>query len=252
MRLQDRDVRAPLDLFHRTYHSLLRSTGAIQIQALVEQYASFEPSLHHAVRAPTPDLAALTYTSLRLPSCIDDVRLVLLGQSHEVFARHGYGDVLSWQPVGAPGRRRKMFFDGDETLAVLIASPSDVDDLVPLLVAFQIEWNKIHGLLDDPRLVHGLGRLGDHAPIPLEEQDALLAPLGLQREDMLRLRTIWGEYMPERLLRIGAWKKRFAVRMLGGSLMDYERATLHWWLNVEDVLAGMTFNERPVYFVSSN
>jgi hypothetical protein len=252
MRLQDRDVRAPLDLFHRTYHSLLRSTGEIQVQALVEQYAAFEPSLHHAVRAPTPDLAALTYTSLRLPSCIDDVRLVLLGQSHEVFARHGYGDVLSWQPVSAPGRRRKMFFDGDETLAVLIASASDVDDLAPLLVAFQIEWNKIHALLDDPRLVHALERLRDHAEIPHEEQEALLAPLGLQREDMLRLRTIWGERMPERLLRIGAWKKRFAVRMLGGSLIDYERATLHWWLNVERALASMTFNERPVYFVSSN
>src|SRR4051812_36577050 len=127
MHLQDRDVRAPLDLFHRTYHSLLRSTGEIQIQALVEQYATFEPSLHHHVRSPVPDLAALTYTSLRLPACIDAVRLVLLGQSHEVFARQGYGDVLNWQPVSAPGRRRKMFFDGD-TLAVLIASPSDVDD----------------------------------------------------------------------------------------------------------------------------
>ena len=134
MRLQDRDVRAPLDMFHRTYHSLLRSSGEIQVAALAEQYAAFEPSLHHNVRSPTPDLAALTYTSLRLPTCIDEVRLVLLGQSHEVFARHGYGDVLSWKVVSAPGRRRKMFFDGDETLAVLIASPSDVDDIVPAYV----------------------------------------------------------------------------------------------------------------------
>jgi hypothetical protein len=98
MHLQERAVRAPLDLFHRTYHSLLRSTGEIQIQALAEQYAAFEPSLHHAVHAPTPDLAALTYTSLRLPACIDSVRLVLLGQSHEVFARHGYGDVMYCAP----------------------------------------------------------------------------------------------------------------------------------------------------------
>src|SRR5918912_972359 len=204
MHLQDRDVRAPLDLFHRTYHSLLRSSGEIQIQALVEQYAAFEPSLHHQVREPNPDPAALTYTSLRLPGCIDAVRLVLMGQSHEVFARHGYGDVLTWQPVSAPGRRRKMFFDGKDTLAVLIASPSDVDDLIPILVAFQIEWNKIHALLADPRLLSGL----------------------------LRLQTIWGDQMAERLLRIGRWKKRFAVRMLGGSLMDYERATLRWWWHI--------------------
>jgi hypothetical protein len=253
MHLQDRDVRAPLDMFHRTYHSLLRSTGEIQIQALVEQYAAFEPSLHHAVRAPVPDLAALTYTSLRLPTCIDTVRLVLLGQSHEVFARHGYGDVMNWQPVSAPGRRRKMFFDGDETLAVLIASPSDVDDLIPILVAFQIEWNKIHAMLDDPRLVSVLERLRDHADIPSDEQLAQLAAAGIQREDVLRLRTIWAEQMAERLLRIGQWKKRFAVRMLGGSLMDYERATLRWWWRIEhDLAADLRFSERPVYFVSSN
>src|SRR5262249_11104004 len=259
MHLQDRAVRAPLDLFHRTYHSLLRSTGEIQIQALAEQYAAFEPSLHHAVHTPAPDPAALTYTSLRLPACIDAVRLVLLGQSHEVFARHGYGDVMSRQEVSAPGRRRKMFFDGDETLAVLIASPSDVDDLIPMLVAFQIEWNKIHALLGNPQLVRALERLrnpderkGDHTGIPDGEQIALLAAAGLHHDDLLRLHTIWGDQMAERLLLIGRWKKRFAVRMLGGSLMDYERATLRWWWRIERELAQLRFHERPVYFVSSN
>jgi hypothetical protein len=252
MHLQDRAVRAPLDLFHRTYHSLLRSTGEIQIQALAEQYAAYEPSLHHTVNAPAPDLAALTYTSLRLPACIDAVRLVLLGQSHEVFARHGYGDVMGWQEVSTPGRRRKMFFDGDQTLAVLIASPSDVDDLIPMLVAFQIEWNKIHTLLGDRRLVQTLERLRDHADIPDDEQIALLAAAGIQREDVLRLRTIWGEHMAERLLLIGRWKKRFAVRMLGGSVMDYERATLRWWWRIAGELAPLRFDARPIYFVSSN
>ena len=58
--------------------------------------------------------------------------------------------------------------------------------------------------------------------------------------------------MAERLLLIGQWKKRFAVRMLGGSLMDYERATLRWWWRIERELEPLRFNERPVYFVSSN
>jgi hypothetical protein len=251
MHIQDRDVRAPLDLFHRTYHSLLRSSGEIQIQALVEPYSQFEPSLHVSLR-DAPDLSALTYTSLRLPGCIDAVRLVLLGQSHEVFARHGYGDVLGWQPVSAPGRRRKMFFDGRETLAVLIASPSDVDDLIPMLVAFQIEWNKLHARLGDPRLRHALERLRAGESVALEEQEDLLAPLGLQPQDAARLRTVWGAAMPERLQQIAAWKKRFAVRMLGGSLMDYERATLRWWWHIEQELAALSFRDRPVYFVSSN
>jgi hypothetical protein len=242
MHIEDRAVRAPLDLFHRTYHSLLRSTGEIQIQALIEPYASCEPSLHHGARDSTPDLSALTYTSLRLPACIDQVRLVLLGQSHEVFARQGYGAVTDWQPVSAPGRRRKLFFDGKETLAALVARPSDLDDIIPMLVAFQLEWNKIHGLLsgsDAGRAIH----LGDAE---------MARALGLEGEDAARLRTIWGAGTADRLSLIAHRKKRFAVRMLGGSLIDYERAVLRWWIHIEESLPGLNLRERPLYFVSSN
>jgi hypothetical protein len=242
MHIEDRVVRGPLDLFHRTYHSLLRSTGEIQIQALVEPYASSEPSLHHGVREAEPDLAALTYTSLRLPACISRVRLVLLGQSHEVFARQGYGAVTSWAPVSAPGRRRKMFYDGAETLAVLIASPSDLDDIVPMLVAYQIEWNKLHDLLANPR-ISALERL---------EGAALADALAIAPEDVARLRTIWGDGLTEQLVTIARHKKRLAVRMLGGSLIDYERATLRWWINIEESAPHLNLRERPIYFVSSN
>lgn len=252
MHLQDHAVRGPLDLFHRTYHSLLRSTGEIQLQALAEPYAAVAPSLHTGIESGTPDLSALTYTSLRLPNCIDRVRLVLLGQSHEVFARHGYGDVPHWELVSAPGRRRKMFFDGDKTLAVLIASPSDLDDLIPILLAFQIEWNKIHALLSDQATRSELATLiGPDAP-PLDEQERVLAAHGLPAESLARLRTIWGDEMAARLMRIAQHKKRFALRMLGGSRMDYERATLRWWWHVEETLAHIRFRDRPVYFVSSN
>ncbi len=247
MQLQDPDVRAPLDLFQRTYHSLLRSSGEIQVQALVEPYRAFNPILHHAAQSARPDLAALTYTSLRLPTCIDQVRLVLLGQSHEVFARYHRADVTTWQPVSAPGRRRRMFFDGESTLAVVIASPSDIDDLIPMLVAFQIEWNKLHDLLAE-RVIPA-----DHTdPLSAAWVDAALTTLGLDHDDVARVRTIWGEHLAARLHHVARWKKRFAVRMLGGSLMDYERATLRWWWHIEDSLADLRLRERPVYFVSSN
>lgn len=251
MHLNDPSVRAPLDLFQRTYHSLLRSSGEIQVQALAEPYAAFEPSLHVGVRDEAPDLSALTYTTLRLPACIDRVRLVLLGQSHEVFARQGLGDVLGWAPVSAPGRRRKMFWDGGERLAVLVASPSDVDDLLPMLVAFQIEWNKIHELLGREASLAALERLAGGGP-PGQAEQALMAALRLGADGMRRLATIWGAGAAERLLRMARWRKRFAVRMLGGSLMDYERATLRWWWHVERSLPGLDLHDRPVYFVSSN
>lgn len=242
MYIEDRAVRAPLDLFHRTYHSLLRSTGEIQIQALVEPFVACEPSLHQGARDTRPDFAALTYTSLRLPACVERVRLVLLGQSHEVFARHGYGAVTRWQPVSAPGRRRKIFFDGDETLAVLIASPSDLDDIIPMLVAFQIEWNKLHTLLADPRV----------GPVDELTGERLGAALGTGADSEARLRTIWGANYGQRLAETARRKKRFAVRMLGGSLLDYERATLRWWIHIEESLPQLRLRERPIYFVSSN
>ncbi len=252
MHVQDYAVRAPLELFQRTYHSLLKSSGEIQIQALVEPFKAFGPSLHHNASAEQLDLAALTYTSLRLPACIGQVRLVLLGQSHEVFARHGAGDVQSWQLVTAPGRRRKMFFNGVDTLAVLIASPSDVDDLIPMLVSFQIECNKLHSLLtDDPALVR-LGQLVAAGGAEIDAVVELLTPLGLSAADLARLRTIWGPQMAARLVELGTWKKRFGVRMLGGSLMDYERATLRWWWHIEDSVSQLRLRDRPVYFVSSN
>ena len=256
MLLFDPALRSSLDLFQRTYHALLRSSGEIQIQAMVEPYAAVEPSLHEGVRARVPDLSALIYTSLRLPACINQVRLLLLGQSDEVFSRHGYGHVQEWQQVSAPGRRRKMFFDGHETLAVLIASPSDLDDLIPILVAYQIEWNKIHSLLRDPR--HGptiVQMLEDacagHVASP-EEQETLLATLGLSPQDLGRLAVAWGAVLPERLLEMERRRKRFAVRMLGGSLMDYQRATLRWWWQIESGLPHLAIADRPVYFVSSN
>ena len=71
--------------------------------------------------------------------------------------------------------------------------------------------------------------------------------------DMLRLRTIWGDGAGRSgSLADRPWKKRLAVRMLGGSLMDYERATLRWWWHIEDRCRSCACSERPVYFVSSN
>ena len=229
-----------LDLFQRTYRSLLRSSGEIQIEALIEPYLAVEPLLHEHAREPDIDAAALVYSTLRLPECIDKVRLLLLGQSHEVFAQQGYGNVTSWQAVAAPGRRRKMFYDGNETLAVLIASPSDLDDIIPILLALQIEWNKAYQSLRELR----------HAN---SDQTAaeLLNALGLSAEDQLRLRVVWGNTLASRLHMISTQRKRFAIRMLGGAYMDYQRATLRWWWHIEEE-TPQDLTQHPIYFVSSN
>ncbi len=37
-----------------------------------------------------------------------------------------------------------MLFDGVDTVAAFISSVTDIDDLIPALTAYQIEWNKLH------------------------------------------------------------------------------------------------------------
>ena len=68
----------------------------------------------------------------------------MLGQSHEVFRRHGFVIDERWQSVSSSARRRRSYFDGEDTLAVFIASHSDIDDIVPQLTAYQVEWNKFN------------------------------------------------------------------------------------------------------------
>src|SRR6185437_11485944 len=81
-----------------------------------------------------------------LPRCMWQVRRVLLGQLPEQFAAALGESIAHWQSVEAAARRRQWRYDGRSTLAVRIASSSDVDDVVPTLVAYHIEWNKLHAL----------------------------------------------------------------------------------------------------------
>src|SRR5215213_8590581 len=53
-----------IELYMRTYYSLLRSTHTIQIETLVETHMAIESSLHVNARSPHPDASALTYSSL--------------------------------------------------------------------------------------------------------------------------------------------------------------------------------------------
>ena len=123
-----------VELYIRTYNTLLRSSGEISLKALVQAHYNIDSSLHPDARLPYPDMSAFIYSVLRLPSSIIACDLVLLGQSENVFLQQGY-QVDSWEAVTASARRRKWFYDGKQTLAVYVASVSDTDDIVPILVA---------------------------------------------------------------------------------------------------------------------
>ena len=243
-----------INLYLRTYYSLLRSTREVQIKTLIEAHKRTHSALHVAADEPEPDMAAFIYAILRMPDCLSRIRLVVMGQSEQVFAQHGYGDVESWQQVNAPGRRRRSFYDGDETFAAYIASRSDIDDLVPILTAYQIERRKLYQLFNKPTVLALLHTTQtESGGIPNNRQlDQLHALTTVPVEDLQRLIQIWHDRTAFKLLEIAQEKQQLAIRSLAGSLADYKRATRQWWKNVERSAPGILFDERPIYFVSSN
>jgi len=242
-----------VELYIRTYNTLLRSSGEVSLKALVQAHYNIDSSLHPDARSPYPDMSAFIYSVLRLPSSILHCNLVLLGQSEEVFQQQGF-EVDSWQAVTASARRRKWFYNSNETLAVYVASVSDTDDIVPILVAFQIEWNKMYYLLNaDPTTMQLLQTPLDRtSPVFTEISKVLRERLHIQPGDWRRLEVIWGELLWENLRIIGQSRKSFSLRMLGGSHVGYVRATRKWWEPVEKLFDTLGLQNRPVYFVSSN
>ncbi|HEC23726.1 MAG TPA: hypothetical protein ENI95_12510 [Chloroflexi bacterium] len=240
-----------IDLYIRTYYSLLRSTGEVSIEALVESHVGMDSLLHPNAQRTTPDISALIYTSLRLPSCIKVTKLVVLGQRREVFERLGY-PVHNWQEVSARARRRRSYFDGQDTLALYIASRSDIDDIIPTLTAYQIEWNKIHRALSTSQSRLFVNQLEDGHMLTEEEHEILSAALGLPLDEVERLCTAWGDETVLTLKAMTDRPKRFSLRLLAGSQTDYRKATRHWWLHIEDNTPEIDYDNRPVYFVSSN
>ncbi|MEM7111574.1 MAG: hypothetical protein AAF614_04030 [Chloroflexota bacterium] len=211
-------------------------------------------ALHVHADEPQLDMSALTYAILRLPDCLHETKLVLMGQSETVFAQHGYPDVESWQQVSAPGRRRRSFYNGEGTLALYIASRSDIDDIIPILTAYQIERRKLHERLSSATAQQLLKMcLSDQAGSVTGEALQLLAQItDLEADDLGRLSKIWGNQTAVRLLNIAQNQQEIAVRSLAGSFADYKRATRRWWQNVEKQIDDVPFSDCPVYFVSSN
>ncbi len=245
-----------IDLYMRTYYSLLRSTSDIRVRSLEETHCAMNSSLHVDADEPTPDISAFVYSVMRLPECMPQIRLILMGQSDEVFDRRGYPDVEAWQTATAHSRRRKMFFDGESTLAAFIASVSDIDDLIPMLTAYQIEWNKLHArLVDTPILTRIEAHVSGQRPLSPEEVGEVAETLGTSTDDFVKLQAAWGPALWPNLLQLGHKRKDMSIRLLAGSLTDYRRATDGWWFTISrevDRYLRSDLFYRPVYFVSSN
>jgi hypothetical protein len=236
-----------VELYIRTYNALLRSSGETKLKVLEQSHIGMGSSLHLKAAAAEPDMGAFIYASRRLPACVILCSHVVLGQSAEVFQRTARIQVESWEAVTAPGRRRRYFFDGRQTMAAFIASSSDVDDIIPTLVAYQIEWNKLHRVLAGEK-----NHWPADGPPPAEMLTDLWQRLPSSEADWEHLREIWGADFASNLRHIADGEKSMRVQMLGGTHLGYARSTARWWNPILDLMVRERLAERPVYFISSN
>ena len=239
-----------IELYIRTYYSMLRSTGEVRVRSFEEPHAFSKSSLHLGARRLAPDVSAFGYAAMRLPEIMPAVRRIVLGQSEEQFVSFGY-PVHDWHRLTTRGRRRPTRWDANGTLAVFISSASDIDDLVPIVTAYQIEWNKMHALLapttfgrqlatdavdDGPELLAGLAQT---LSVPEERAGKLVASFGRERQTALRT--------------LATQRADLRIRLLASSFSQYQRAAQRWWSGIEPIFVRQEEpKRRPVYFVSSN
>ncbi len=249
--MAERPGREQVEVFVRSYQTLLRSTGEVRVAGLLAPYLEMAPTLHvKAARPAEVDAAALTYVGLRLPPCMPRVRLVLLSANPDALAERGYA-IEEWQSVEARARRRRQFFDGADTLAMLIASPSDVDDVLPSLIAYELEWNKIYDLLLRDRALAALVERAAAGDVRPGDTARLAQALGLTQDEVDRLDLVFDGGLWKTLRTICQQRKRLAVRMVGGAWNDLERASERWYESMARHVEP-DLSRRPIYFVSSN
>ena len=167
-----------------------------------------------------------------------------MGQEAEVFARHGIGPLDDWTPLEAPARRRRWYDDGNGTMAVLLASASDLDDLIPTLVAYQIEWNKLRLRL----------RAADWPP-DVDAPDAGRVRRGARRGGgrLVAARRGVGRRVPAAAAVDGgaaAEPARADARRLVGRLRADDAPLVG--AGAGDARRAARCDDRPMYFVSSN
>jgi hypothetical protein len=235
-----------IDFYLRTIYSVLRSKSDTRISVFEEAHRGMDSVLHHDARSNVPDFNAFIYGLLRMPSCMLHVEKIILGQNIRMFIQQGYSDIESWTEVSAKARRRFCLYNGSDTLACFITSRSDIDDIVPVLTAFQIEWNKIHLLLTDISIEYLQKISPENSDKFKKISEIILSPV----EDLKRLQNVWGQEMDDWMQEIKKHSSDLRIRLLDSSLVQYARSTNSWLKNI--LVECPDIQQKSIYFISSN
>src|SRR3712207_7362340 len=94
---ETRGLSDEVELYHRTYTTLLRSSGETLLRVLEPAHRGMASSLHPLAASEDLDLGAFLYATHRLPDRIWATTVVVMGQEAEQFARHGIGPLEEWE-----------------------------------------------------------------------------------------------------------------------------------------------------------
>ena len=216
--------------------------GETRLRVLEPSHAAMNSSLHSLAGSfEDVDLGAFLYALRRLPASIWKATVIVMGQEAEQFTRVGIGRIEDWEAVEAPARRRRWYDSGEGILAVLLASTSDLDDVIPTLVAYQLEWNKLNALLRARRAARR-PRSGRGGRAPGRRRGRLGAGA----------RGVAGRAhrVHRRGPRTAGWT--FASACSAARRSAIARLTRRWWAPVRATLTDHGLLDRPMYFVSSN
>jgi len=123
----------------KNYYSKLGAKQPVKISSFFDTFKKMKPLLHQLANSSQPDISALNYSSTRLPNIIDKVKHIVIGHHKDDFTQAKY-NIASWEKSFSTNRRRRMYYNANlATLACLITSDSDIDDLVNSLISYQLE-----------------------------------------------------------------------------------------------------------------
>jgi len=222
----------PIDIYVQKIHSALAGGGVVKLSSFSQEHAATRPVLHAKVLDATPDIGALVYSLLRLPSEFITCTQMLLGQSDRVFENEGI-DMHDWVKTQAVARARVCAYDPEsKRLALFVASITDVEDIITNATAVAIEVQKIHARMKDGT------ELSDCFETT-EDYNKLVEALGDNLDNFITLVNNPTD---------------FEARLLAGSNIDYAKAVQEWWIHIASIRKTAKYNlyNQPVYFVSSN
>jgi hypothetical protein len=243
-----RPEEGPIEEHIRAYRALLQR-GALRLALLEDGHARMRSSLHPLASSEEVDVSAFLYSARRLPDCMATVDRVVMGKSDDALRSSGLIEPSRCRQVRAQARRRLTLFDGQKTLAAHVCSPSDLDDLIPALTCFQMEWNKMHSKLARSDLGRGIASSSGRV---LESGEEIRKALAISRDDWDMIRKTWGGSWAERLSAIAAGPKEITVELASQDPGRYRESMVGWLADLLAHFRDMDIEGRPVYFVSSN